>query len=164
MDLSVFKQKEAYMDKYEEYTWFPVDTYIEKAAGAETLEKLGTLKRKLNFISNTLGQQVVFDNGEPGVTVKAHADGRKRICMGSRTGMTKRQDLSEGSGVGQMEEMFTGFQNETQSQFSGIQSLTDVQMQLENASVEDIPILTNISQLDWNHKLVLLGKSWGMIC
>ena len=90
--------------------------------------------------------------------------GEKGICMGSRTGMTKRQDLSEGSGVGQMEEMFTGFQNETQSQFSGIQSLTDVQMQLENASVEDIPILTNISQLDWNHKLVLLGKSWGMIC
>ncbi len=138
MDVSVFKQKEAYMDKYEEYTWFPVDAYIQKAAGSDTLQSLGTLKRKLDFITNQLGQQVVYDNGEAGVTVKAHADGRKKICLGSRTGMTKRQDLSEASGVGQVEEVFTGWQNESQAQFSGVRSLTDVQMQLENASTEDI--------------------------
>ena len=112
------------MDKYEEFNWYPIDSYIQKTAGLDALQSLGTFKRKLDFITNQLGQQVVYDDGEPGVTVNAHADGRKRIRIGSRTGMTKRQDLSEQtSSVGQMEEVFNGWQNAAQSQFNGTQSL-----------------------------------------
>ena len=138
MDISIFKQQEFYCDKFEEMEWFPIDSFIKKVAGQEVLDSLSTMKRKLQYVQSECSQKVVWDCGAPGVTVKTHDDGRKKVMMGSRTGMTKKQDMStEGSDSSGIQSLYSQWQTGMRNQFSGLQSIEDVSRQLDPGFIED---------------------------
>ncbi|CAJ1441073.1 unnamed protein product, partial [Effrenium voratum] len=63
VDVSLYKTQESYADKFEELDW-------------------NTLQKKLDWVTNVCGQQISYDEGRPGVNVRVHEDGRKRIRLG----------------------------------------------------------------------------------
>eukprot|EP00435_Cladocopium_sp_Y103_P047898 s1190_g14.t1 len=137
MDVSAFKQKESYTDKFEELDWYPLDSYIRKVAGAAVLSNLTSEAQKIEFVTRELRQKIQYDNGRPGVTCLVHDDGRKRIHAGTRTGLTKRQDLQPADTEG-VEQMFQSYQRGAGSQFSQAMSLEHVSEQFHQlAEYED---------------------------
>ena len=51
MDVSAFKQKESYFDKFEELDWYPLDSYIRKVAGDAVLRNLASEAQKIEFVT-----------------------------------------------------------------------------------------------------------------
>lgn len=139
MDISIFKQQEFYCDKFEEMEWLPIDSFIRKVAGQETLDSLSTMKKKLAYVKNECSQNVVYDGGIPGITLKTHQDGRKKLMVGCRTGMTKKQDLSnDASDSAGVQSMYSQWETGVRSQFEGLQSIEDVSRQVDaTLSIED---------------------------
>ena len=70
--------------------WLPLDTFIKDAGGDPS--QLKTLEKKIEWAVNIAGApKITWDEGQPGVLQNVHADGRKKIRIGMRTGTTKRQ-------------------------------------------------------------------------
>jgi len=136
MDVSAFKQKESYFDKFEELDWYPLDSYIRKVAGDAVLRNLASEAQKIEFVTKELRQKIQYDNGSPGVTVRVHDDGRKRINAGTRTGLTKRQDFQAADTEG-VEQIFRTYQRGSGNLFSQAMSLERVSEQFQLAECED---------------------------
>lgn len=135
--MSCFQHKEAYVEKYEEMDWFPLDSYIKKVAGEAVCRSLGTQQRKIEFVNKELGLPIDWDNGEPGVTVRVHDDGRKRIRAGSKTGLTKRQTFAELNDAEGVEQKYQNFQSGIAGQFSQAKSLEQVSSQWNADQMEE---------------------------
>ena len=138
VDVEVYKEREAYVDKYEELDWYPLDSYIIKIAGQDVLNNLRSEKMKMDFVVKELNQQIQYDNGIPGVIVRVHDDGRKRINAGTRSGMTKRQNYEDQNGDAEaVEHTFQSFNKASHQQFSQASSMQSVAREYAWAQEED---------------------------
>ena len=89
-DMTAYQQQEAYVDKFEEYDWIPLHSYLMIVKAP--MNQLPNLEAQLKFVREICGQEIHYDNGTPGVNQPRHQDGRKRVRVGARTGAIKKQD------------------------------------------------------------------------
>ena len=76
--------------KFAEAWWLPLDVFIEEAGGNPS--QLRTPEKKIEYAKKLGAKQISWDDGQPGVIQNLHADGRKKLHIGVRSGTSKRQD------------------------------------------------------------------------
>ena len=89
-DFSTVKKMESYVDKYVEMYWLPLNAYLVQV-GAHP-KNFPNIEQKIAFVKDVCGQDIIYDEGNPGVHMPLHDDGRKRVNVGLKAGIEKRQD------------------------------------------------------------------------
>lgn len=89
-EITAKEKQSTYADVFEEFTWFPLASYVSKAGGS--LLEWDTTEKQIIFVTDICKQEVVYQSGKPGVNVLDYEDGRLKVKRGVITSAEKEQD------------------------------------------------------------------------
>ncbi len=87
-DFSTVKKMETYVDKYTEMYWLPLNGYLRHVGASSN--NFQNIEQKIAFVKDVCGEEIVYDEGNPGVNIPVHEDGRKRVNVGVKAGIEKK--------------------------------------------------------------------------
>ena len=79
---------ETYVDKYTEMYWLPLNGYLRHVGASSN--NFQNIEQKIAFVKDVCGEEIVYDEGNPGVNIPVHEDGRKRVNVGVKAGIEKK--------------------------------------------------------------------------